>query len=778
MSRTSEMKSYLSLVPISAKVHKRQNRMTILCIVIAVLLVTAIFSLADMDMRTENAFMEAKHGSWHLKLTDPPDDLVETLNQQADLVVGTAANFNTDADHPYTIGGKKAALSTGSTEYLEQMAAALEEGALPQNEHDVMLSSNAKIALSVQIGDTVTLQTPAGAQDFTVCGFGSDDASMYEGQSYLIGATFTPDVFASILAENDVSFSPDYYLLFSSASAAAKAAPELSARCAVEENTAIMGMAGQSSNTSMQGLYQIAAALFVMVLLAGVLMISGSMNSSIAQRTKFFGMLRCIGASRSQIIRFVRLEALSWCKSAVPLGLVLGTGVSWVLCGILHYGIGGEFATMPVFALSPVGLASGAAVGIITVLLAAQAPAKRAAKVSPMAAVSGSSDTAAVRHSFRLRGGRIENTLGVHHATASKKNWGLVTASFALSMILFFLFAVLLQFVKLLLPTLSPWQTDLSLSGYANAAVLDRSLVETIAELPGVASVYGGNYIGSLAVASSREGVDSICLVSCSDYLLDASQDALADGSMKGIYGDSDEVLIQYNRDNPLQLGDTLTINGQTVTVRAAVSQGIGRDGCIVMCSQQTFDRLVGAQPYSMIFANLDASAPDSTVAQVSRLADNAGSEVIFYDNRESNRRNSATYQAALWMGYGFIGILGLITLVNIINNISLSVSARTKQYGAMRAVGMDGAQLTRMITAEAVTYVASGLAAGCLVGLPLSRLLYGRLITHYFGLGWQFPAAQLGICIVFAAVAGAAAVHAPAKRICSMAITETINEL
>ena len=56
MSRTSEMKSYLSLVPISAKVHKRQNRMTILCIVIAVLLVTAIFSLADMDMRTENAF--------------------------------------------------------------------------------------------------------------------------------------------------------------------------------------------------------------------------------------------------------------------------------------------------------------------------------------------------------------------------------------------------------------------------------------------------------------------------------------------------------------------------------------------------------------------------------------------------------------------------------------------------------------------------------------------------------------------------------------------------
>ncbi|MFM9587305.1 FtsX-like permease family protein, partial [Streptomyces caniscabiei] len=91
-----------------------------------------------------------------------------------------------------------------------------------------------------------------------------------------------------------------------------------------------------------------------MVLLAGVLMISGSMNSNVAQRTKFFGMMRCIGASRKQIIRFVRLEALNWCKTAVPVGLILGTLITWCVCALLHYGIGGEFAGTPVFALSPV----------------------------------------------------------------------------------------------------------------------------------------------------------------------------------------------------------------------------------------------------------------------------------------------------------------------------------------------------------------------------------------------------------------------------------------
>ena len=49
------MKSYLSLIPISAKVRKRQNRMTMLCIIISVLLVTMIFSMADMVNAAFNA---------------------------------------------------------------------------------------------------------------------------------------------------------------------------------------------------------------------------------------------------------------------------------------------------------------------------------------------------------------------------------------------------------------------------------------------------------------------------------------------------------------------------------------------------------------------------------------------------------------------------------------------------------------------------------------------------------------------------------------------------
>ena len=48
---------------------------------------------------------------------------------------------------------------------------------------------------------------------------------------------------------------------------------------------------------------------------------------------------------------------------------------------------------MPLFSVSISGILCGAVVGVVTVFIAAQAPAKHAAKVSPVAAVSGNSES-------------------------------------------------------------------------------------------------------------------------------------------------------------------------------------------------------------------------------------------------------------------------------------------------------------------------------------------------------------------------------------------------
>ena len=596
------MRSYLSLIPISAKVRRRQNRMTILCIVCAVFLVTAIFSVTDMMIRTESSFMLSKHGNWHIKLENVSRGITEEISGRPDVTaIGASSVFNFDGELPYRINEKRAALYGTEETYMNEISDGITEGIFPQGNQEVLLSPNAATAFGVQIGDSITLHTPAGDADFTISGFGTDDKGYYENQTYLVGVYMTQAAFDSLMEQNQITDNePVYYVQFEDAAKAAKAITELQIQYqlseeSISENTGVMGMAGQSGNESLKYFYGIAVVLFVLVLLAGVLMISGSMNSNIARRTQFFGMMRCIGASRQQVIRFVRLEALNWCKTAVPAGIIMGTLVSWGICGLLRYGIGGEFATTPVFKISPVGLLSGVVIGMVTVLLAAQSPAKRAAKVSPMSAVSGNSEnTSSVRHAAKTGFGKIDCALGIHHAAASKKSWCLMTASFALTIILFLSFSVVLDMARLLVPSLSVTSADLALASYSNEMILDRDLVDQIRQINGVENAYGSSYIGNIPATSSREGIDHINIVSYDDTLLDYAKGSIAQGTLDEVYGDSNKVATVFNKNSSLEVGDTIQIAGTEIEISCALSQGLFGDDLIVICSQETFNRLMG----------------------------------------------------------------------------------------------------------------------------------------------------------------------------------------
>ena len=776
------MKSYLSLIPISTKIHRKQNRMTLLCIIISVLLVTAIFSVSDMLLRTENSFVLERHGSWHIKLDHISQENAKEISQHSDVkAIGTTAVFNSDADKPYYIGKRKATLYGTDKTYITQLSNALEEGTFPQADNEIMLSENAKLALNVRLGDRVTLHTPAGDTDFKISGFGSDDKKYYQGQTFLVAVYMTQNSFNSLMTKNDISAPLSYYVQFQNAAKAAQAIPELKKtydlpKDCISENTALMGISGQSNSQAMGNIYATAGFLFVLVLLAGVLMISGSLNSNVTQRTKFFGMLRCIGASRRQIIRIVRLEALNWCKIAIPIGIIAGTAVSWGICAWLHYGIGGEFITTPVFAFSPIGLVSGVLVGLITVLLAAQSPAKRAAKVSPVAAVSGNVETTlSVQNKMKQRVGKIEWMLGVHHATASKKNWALMTASFALSIILFLCFSIGLDLARGLLPTLRTWQPDITLNGYSNALVIEKNLTDEISNISGVKQVFSSSYKNKIPASSSRQGIDHINLLSYDDYLLNSAKGSVVQGDLSAIQGDSNKVITVYDKDNPLKMGDSIQIAGQEVKITSTITDSMYPSELLVICSQETFERLTGEHKYTTLGIHLNENANDKTLQQISNLT---ASDVIYTDLRESNKESNTTYLAFQCVVYGFLVIISMITMFYIINSISMSVSARSKQYGAMRAVGMDGRQLTRMIAAEAFTYAISGLAVGCGIGLPFSRFLYISLITRYFGTVWHLPVTMLCLIILFVFVSAVAAIYAPAKRIRDMAVIETINEL
>ncbi len=523
--------------------------------------------------------------------------------------------------------------------------------------------------------------------------------------------------------------------------------------------------------------YPTAAAVFLLILIAGVLMISGCLNSSVAQRTRFFGMLRCVGASRRQIVRLVRMEALAWCRQAVPLGCLLGVVTNWSLCLILRCLVKGEFAEIPLFYLSGVGIVCGVVLGVVTVLLAAHSPARRAAAVSPAAAVAGAfaEGDRAVRGTD-IRCLKMETALGICHAAASKKKLFLTAGSFAFVIVLFFVFSAALEFGRRLLPSMNPIACDIQISSADESNSLDRDMVRKIAALPGVSEVFGNSVALGLPVQIGEES-RRIDLVSYDEGMLAASKTAVAAGKLSPIYGNSDQVLTVYDSNQVLnRVDDTLQIDGEKLTVACVVSAGPGimAGDVVVGCSEETFARITGERDYCCLSVRLTRGAPEETVEAIRQLAGNEQLD----DRRATARMEQGTYWVTRIGAYGFLVIIAMIAVLHIMNSISMSVSARISQYGVMRAVGMSGRQIRRMIAAETAAYAAAGGVSGCVLGLMLHYGMIRQMVLRYFGGRWQVP---FGVLLtVFLLLLGACvlAVYAPAKRIAAMEITETIDQL
>ena len=775
------MKSYLSLIPISAKVHRRQSRMTRICIILAVFLVTAIFSLVEMWTDGQVTAMRSNHGDWHIALQNMPEDKAEQIIDDADVAYSSWYDaINADVDCGYYINGKNVVLYGVEESYVADIVNYPLEGSYPQNEKEIAISADAKELFNVQIGDNIILNTPAGDFNYTISGFYEDDEEfndIIDGTCmYMCRATFD-----EVRNLNSVEPTSQFYIRFQNENNLKKTIAGIKEQYAltsenIDENTSVLSLLGASSDERVNEFYPLAIACFVIILIAGIFMISSCMNSNVAQRTKFFGMMRCIGASKQQIVRFVRLEALNWCKTAIPIGCALGTVTCWVSCLILKFIVKGEWVDMPLFSVSISGILCGAAIGIITVFIAAQSPAKQAAKVSPIAAISGNAETnKKIVHAANTRLFKVETSLGVHHATGTKKNLILMTGSFALTIMLFLTFSACLDIVHKLLPSVSDFTPDITINSQDESNSIDKSILEEISEISGVESVFGMMY--SIEYPAEINGnVSTVDLFSYGDSMMASFKKSVVSGNLSKVYGNSQYVMAIYSDHTGLDVGDKIKIGTEELEVACVMSEGVGSvsGSAVIVCSEETYIRLMGEQGYAMLSVVLEKDVSDTAINKIYNLSEGN----VIADNREENDEVSGSYWVFRIAAYSFLAIISLITILNIMNSVSMGVSARIKQYGAMRAVGMGSKQVTKMITAEAATYVICGTTVGIILGLLLHYLIYMKIVITHFGGVWNIPFSTIVIVLLLVAFSCIISVYAPAKRIRNMQITATINEL
>ncbi|MGP3772622.1 ABC transporter permease [Streptomyces sp. SDT5-1] len=132
--------------------------------------------------------------------------------------------------------------------------------------------------------------------------------------------------------------------------------------------------------------------------LVGIFLIINTFSMLVAQRTREIGLMRAIGSSRKQVNRSVLVEALLLGVVGSVLGVGAGMGLAVGLMNLMS-SMGMELSTddLTVKWTTP---AIGLLLGIVVTVLAAYLPARRAGKVSPMAALRDAGTPADVKAGF------------------------------------------------------------------------------------------------------------------------------------------------------------------------------------------------------------------------------------------------------------------------------------------------------------------------------------------------------------------------------------------
>ncbi|MFJ8534364.1 ABC transporter permease [Streptomyces sp. NPDC093591] len=119
--------------------------------------------------------------------------------------------------------------------------------------------------------------------------------------------------------------------------------------------------------------------------LVGIFLIINTFSMLVAQRTREIGLMRAIGSSRRQVNRSVLVEALLLGFVGSVLGVGAGVGIAIGLMKLMSMaGMNLSTADLTVKATTPL---VGLLLGVVVTVLAAYLPARRAGKVSPMAAL-------------------------------------------------------------------------------------------------------------------------------------------------------------------------------------------------------------------------------------------------------------------------------------------------------------------------------------------------------------------------------------------------------
>ena len=261
----------------------------------------------------------------------------------------------------------------------------LASGHAPASGDEIVIDKASADKAGYHVGDIATVLTKSEPQQFTIAGIAT-----FAGEDSPAGATavlFTDATATELLAEpgqaDAIAVTADPGVSQDAATAAIQAAVGNDVEVITGATLIAQDQAALAADIKAFSVIMLVFA-FVAVFV-GAFIINNTFSITVAQRTRDMAMLRAIGASGRQVKRSVLTEALVVGVLASAAGLVAGIGVASGL-RVLMSVFGFEMPNGPMV-ISSQAMILSFAVGVGITVLSAWLPARRAARIAPIAAL-------------------------------------------------------------------------------------------------------------------------------------------------------------------------------------------------------------------------------------------------------------------------------------------------------------------------------------------------------------------------------------------------------
>lgn len=696
----------------------------------------------------------------------------------------------------------------------------LTSGHTPRSSGEVVLDKKAAQAAGYRIGDTVSLVSAGdpplitaklvGEAEFTGGGVAGATLVMFSTATMQKLFFDGRDVYTGVSVETSPGVSESTVQ-----SRVAKVLPD-----GVEAVTGTkLAKETKSLIDRLLGFFNTFLLVFAAIaLVVGTFLIINTFSILVAQRSRELALLRAMGASKRQVMVSVLLEAVVVGLIGSTFGIVLGFGLAVALKALFsQYGL--DLSGTPLVFRPSTAIVSYL-VGILVTVVAAALPARRAASVSPVAAMR--EDVSVPETTMQLRM-RVATGFAIAGAVLMGLGlWGDVPKRALVVGI--GIFAVLMA-VALAAPVLSRPVLDLFGQLYTRAGAIGRLATENARRNPartaatasalmiGLALVTTMSILGSSVNRSIDAGVrdqfNTDFLISnvtgtpfsttianqvkAVDGVDDVARSQTVTAKIGGkiVYPSA----VNYNQLSSIFRLKLSSGHLPTATDEIAMSKdqakrlklSVGQRARITLNDRVFMVRLTGLYPTNYVLnpvlvplqlvqkagiARQDSALAvvvdqSKSLAAVGRAIDKATAQypTVTVQNKtdyaDSQKSQVSTLLALI---YALLGLAIVIAVLGIVNTLSLSVIERTREIGLLRAVGLAKAQLWLMMLLESVAIAVLGavlgIAAGLLFGIALQQSLKGQGIDH---LG--VPLGQLVGFVILAAIVGVIAAVVPAWR-------------